>query len=204
MNKFNLNVIALVISLTFSAGVIAQNMSKTDYKANKDKIVAEYNTAKGTCSSFSGNQKDICVAEAKGKENVAKAELEASYKPSRKNHYNVRIATADAVHSVAKERCDDMAGNAKDVCVKEANAAYVTAKADAKVQVKTSDANAKANEKTASAHSDAKVTAADARKDAVADKSDAQYAVEKEKCDKFAGGVKDNCLAQAKTNFGKK
>jgi hypothetical protein len=35
---------------------------------------------------------------------------------------------------VAKEKCDDKAGNEKDVCVKEAKAALVRAKADAKAQ----------------------------------------------------------------------
>jgi len=204
MKKFNLNVIALAISLAFSTGAIAQSMSKDDYKAGKEKISAEYKTNKAACASFSGNKKDICVVDAKGKEKVSKAELEFGYKPTQKNAYNVRIAKVDAAYGVAKERCDDQAGNAKDVCVKEAKAAKTTANADAKVQLKTKDANAKANEKTVEARSDASAKVIDARKDAAADKSDAQYAVEKEKCDKFAGVAKDSCLTEAKTKFGKK
>ena len=42
---------------------------------------------------------------------------------------------------MAKERCDDKAGNVKDVCVKEARAAAVAAKADAKAKLKTANAN---------------------------------------------------------------
>ena len=192
MKKFNVNVIALALGFAFSAGALAEGISKDDYKAGKDSIAAAYNSAKADCASLSGNPNDICVAEAKGKEKIARAELEARYKPSRTTHYQVRVAKAEADYAVAKERCDDLAGNAKDVCVKEAKAAEATAKADAKAQMKTADANATANKKTA-----------DARKDATADKLDAEYAVAKEKCDTYAGGAKDHCLVQAKAQFGK-
>lgn len=203
VNKLNINVIALAISLAFSAGAMAQSMSKNDYKASKDRIAAEYKSAKAGCASFSGNQNDICVAEAKGKEKIARAELEASYKPTQKTRYQARVAKAEADYAVAKERCDDKAGNAKDVCVKEAKAAETAAKADAKAQMKTSDANATANEKSAEARSEANKQAADARKDAAAETIDAQYKVAKEKCDTYAGGAKDRCLDQAKARFGK-
>ncbi|AJP49234.1 hypothetical protein PG1C_13950 [Rugosibacter aromaticivorans] len=203
MKKLNISVIALAISLVFSTGVMAQGMSKKDYKADKEKIATEYKSAKAGCASLSGNANDICVAEAKGKEKVANAELEASYKPTRKTHYQARVAKAEADYTVANERCDDLAGNAKDVCVKEAKAAKTTAKADAKAQMKTSDANATANEKSTAARSEAKTEAADARKDAATDKLNAGYAVAKEKCDTLAGTAKDNCLNQAKRDFGK-
>lgn len=194
MKKFNTRVkaVVLAVSLAFSAGAMAQSMSKDDYKAGKDQIEAEYKSAKAGCASLSGNPNDICVATAKGNEKVARAELEASYKPSRKARYQARVALADADYAVAKERCDDLAGNPKDVCMTQAKAAQTSAIADAKVQMKTSDANATANAKSS-----------DARKDAAAEKLDAQYKVEKEKCDTFAGVAKDSCLAQAKAHFGK-
>ena len=81
----------------------------------------------------------------------AKAELEDGYKPTKKTRYNVSIAKAEADYSVAMEKCDDKAGNDKDVCVKEAKAAQTAAKADAKSLLKTSEANQVANDKTASA-----------------------------------------------------
>ena len=95
MNKLNITAIAATVALAFSAGAIAQSMSKDDYKAEKDKIAAEYKSGKAGCSSLAGNAKDICVAEAKGKESVAIAELEAGYKPTPKAHYAVRVAKAD-------------------------------------------------------------------------------------------------------------
>jgi len=204
MNIFNINTLALAISFAFSTGVMAQSMTQTNYQSGKDNISAEYKLAKTGCDSLSGNAKDICVAEAKGKEKIARAELEANYKPGPQTHYNMRVAKAEAVYAVANERCDDQAGNAKDICVKEAKAAEKSAKADAKAQMKTTEANATANEKSAAARSDANSKAVDARKDATADKLDAEYAVAKEKCDTFAGDAKDRCLEQAKTQFGKK
>ena len=44
MNKLNMTAIAAAISLVFSAGVMAQSMSKDAYKAADDLIAAEYTT----------------------------------------------------------------------------------------------------------------------------------------------------------------
>src|SRR6476661_6482192 len=131
----------LMISLMAAAGIAFagashaadKTMSRDAYKADKDKIEAQYKSDKGHCSSMSGNAKDICQAEAKGKEKVAKAELEANYKNTDKARNDARVAQADANYDVAKEKCDDLTGNQKDVCVKEAKAAHTKAKADAKV-----------------------------------------------------------------------
>ena len=203
MKNLTINSIALAFTLAFSAGAMAEGMSKADYKAGKDKISADFKTARASCDSLSGNASDICAAEAKGNEKVALAELQASYKPSQKTRYEARLAKADAVYDVAKEKCDDLAGNGKDVCLKEAKAAETAAKADAKAQMKVAEANATAGEKTAEARSDASKKGVAARQDATADKSDAQYAVAKEKCDTYSGAAKDSCLDKAKLNFNK-
>jgi hypothetical protein len=191
MKNFTLAALSAAVCLTFSAAAIAAPMSKTEYSLGKDGISAKYKTDKAACQPMSGNAKDICVEEAKSREKVAKAELEASYEPSEKHNYEVRMARADAAYDVAKEKCDDAAGNAKDVCVKEAKAAHVTAKADAKVVEKTNDANTSAHEKTTAV-----------RKDAASDKRDAAYAVAKEKCDALAGDPKAACIKEAKARNG--
>jgi hypothetical protein len=203
MNTTKIALSALTLALSFGTSAIAQGMSKNDYKAAKQKISAEYTSAKTACGSLSGNAKDICVEEAKGKESVAKAELQASYKPSLQARYKVQVASAHAGYAVAKERCDDSAGNVKDVCVKEAKAAQTVAVTDAEVQLKTAQANRVANAKTSDAVNQAVSTKADVRNDAAAQKREAQYKVEKEKCDALASAAKDGCLTQAKANFGK-
>jgi hypothetical protein len=192
MNKLDINTIALALSLMFSTGAMAEGMTKAEYKDGKDKITEQYKVAKAACKPLSGNAGDVCEVDAKGKEHIAIAELDAAYKPSLKSRYEVQIVKAEADYALAKERCDDKAGNAKDVCVKEAKSVETAAKADAKALLKTSESNTTANEKSM-----------EARKDAKADKTDAQYAVAKEKCDSYSGGAKDRCLDQAKVNFNK-
>ena len=192
MNRSTITAIAAAVSLAFSACAMASSMTKDEYKAGKKGIEADYKSMKAGCDPLIANAKDICKAEAKGKENVALAELEAAYKPTAKTRNDVRIAKADANYAVAKEKCDDLAGNTKDVCMKEAKAAHVAAIADAKVQLKTTDANQTAHEKIA-----------DVRKDAAADKRDAEYAVAKEKCDALKSDAKDQCVKEAKSRYGK-
>ena len=153
---------------------------------------AQYKTDKESCKSLTGNAKDICMEEAKGKEKVAKAEADAAYKNTPKAREAARVARADSSYNVAKEKCDDQTGNAKDVCVKEAKAAHVKAKADAKVDRVAADTTKTSVEKTAAA-----------RKDAAEDKRDADYKVAIEKCDALAGAAKDNCVKDAKTRYGK-
>ena len=91
------------------------------------------------------------------------------------------VAKAESSYAVAKEKCDDMAGNAKDVCVTQAKAVETKALADAKLGKEIGEA----------------------KKDAAADKLDADYKVAIEKCDAMAGDAKASCVAAAKANFGK-
>jgi hypothetical protein len=203
MKKFTATTIAVAIGFMFSAGAMAQNMSKNDYKAGMDSIAAEYKSNKASCESLSGNANDICMAEVKGNEKVAKAELEARNKNTNQARYDALVTKAEANYSVAKEKCDDRAGNVKDVCLKEAKAAETAAKADAKSQMKISKADKKADKKSAEVRKDARETSAEVRQDAASDKRDADYSVAKEKCDALAGGAKNSCMNEAKLNYGK-
>jgi cytoskeletal protein RodZ len=159
----------------------ADRLSKAEYNKEKERISAEFKADKARCASLSGNAKDICQEEAKGKEKTAKAEAEASYKGTAAARTDALIARADADYAIAKEKCDDLAGNAKDVCVKEAKAAHTRAKVDAKANRKVSEI----------------------RKDAAEDKRDASYEVAKERCETFAGDAKAQCVKEAKARFGK-
>ena len=191
----------LMISLLAAAGIAfagvagaADNktMSRDAYKAQKDRVEAQYKADKERCSSMTGNAKDVCQAEVKGQEKVAKAELEANYKNTDKARNDARVAKADADYDVAKEKCDDLSGNQKDVCVKQAKAAHTQAKSGAKV--------AKVDRKTSANTADKR---ADVRKEARDDTRDAQYKVAVEKCDAMSGAAKDQCVKDAKMHYGK-
>lgn len=159
----------------------AANISKADYDAGKSRIESQYKTDKAACDSMSGNAKDICQEEAKGKQKTARAELEFSHSGKASDQKKVATTRAETAYAVAKEKCDDKAGNYKDVCVKEAKAAKEKALADAK--------------------SSEKISAA--KTDAAADKRDADYKVAVEKCDALAGDAKTTCVNDAKGKFGK-
>jgi hypothetical protein len=167
-------------------------ISKASYTQAVKDADAQYKIDKDACASLSGNAKDICVAEAKGKASVAKVEAEAAYKHTPKARENARIAHAQANYNVAIEKCDDLAGNRKDVCVKEAKSELVKGKANAKVDRVAADTNKEAATKQA-----------DARKEANTDKRDAEYKVAIEKCDALAGSAKDTCVSNAKVQYGK-
>ena len=182
MNKhFNLKASLIVAAMLALSVGQAQAMTKPEYKADKARISADYKTDKAACAPMKANAKDICIEEAKAKEKVAKAELEFAYTGKPADQTKVAKAKAEAAYAVAKEKCDDQTGNAKDVCVKEAKAVEVKALADAKMGKQIGEA----------------------KKDAAQDKRDADYKVAAEKCESLAGDAKSSCMAAAKAKFGK-
>ncbi len=185
---------ALVAAVGFglAAGAGAQPLNKDTRDMAIKHAETQYKVDKAACAALSGNAKDVCVEEAKGKLNVAKADAAAAYQNTPKTREATRVARANAAFEVAKEKCDDLAGNAKDVCVKEAKAAHVKATADAKVDRVAADTRNASADKTA-----------DARREADADKREADYKVAIEKCDSLAGTAKDACVHSAKLRYGK-
>lgn len=204
MNTLSASLIAATLCLALSGGAYAAPATATmsDYVAATADIAARYKAEKKDCKARSGNARDICNEEAKGRAKIARAEYEESYGPSAEHRYELRIAKAEAVYAVAKEKCDDFAGNAKDVCRKEAKSAFIGAKADAKLADATADANATAREKTNEANAVASRATSEARKEAAADKREGAYGVAQEKCDALAGDAKDKCLTDARSRFG--
>lgn len=185
--KIKLLMLTLAMSCTFAGGAMA--MTKTEYKAQQDTIVGQYKVAKDKCSGLKANAKDICMSEAKGYEKVAKADLEAQYEPSARHTEKAAMAKGDAAYDTAKEKCDDLSGNAKSVCRKDAKALHVTAKEEARV-ARMSAETGKVNNAM--------------RKEATADEKEAQYKAAAQRCDALAGAPKDACVSDAKVKYGMK
>lgn len=182
MNRYSIPHTALLLSaLLLTPLAQAATMTKAEYSAGKTRISADYQADKAACDSRAGNARDICVEQAKAKEKVAEAELDFAYSAKPADENKVRIAKAESAYAVAKEMCDDKAGNDKDVCRKEAKATETKALADAKMGQQ--------------------IVAA--RTDAAQEKRDADYQVEVVKCDAMAGETKAACIAGAKAKFGK-
>lgn len=201
MKTFNSSILAAAIGLALSTGALA--MSKTEYQAARDRLEVDFKSDRAGCEMSAGNAKHICRVQAKGKQNVARAELEAAYKPGPKTSNDVRLAKAEADFAEAKEKCDDRKGNAKDVCVKEAKATHTAAKADAKASMKITDARTAARQETSDARVKASDKITDARTDAAADKRAAELKLANAKCDPLQGAARDSCIKDAQARFGK-
>ena len=186
----NLIVLALAAGCAF-AGSAGAAVPKDQYRSERDRVQAAYKTALDSCTALKANARDICRAEAKGNYQVAKAELEAQYRPTPKRDDKVKREKAEAAYRLAKEKCDDLSGNAKDVCSKEAKATYVAARGEEKV----SRAAVEKGVNSRKANSE--------RKEARDDNTDAQYAAAKERCDALSGDAKANCIGDVKKKFGK-
>lgn len=159
----------------------ATTISKADYKADTIRIAASAKADKVVCASLAGNRKDICVEEAKGRQAVARAELEFAYSRKPADANKLHLAKAESVYAVAREKCDDVAGNVKDVCVTQAKAVRTKALADAKLDQQVSLA----------------------ARDSFDAKRNADYSVAAEKCDALSGDANASCIAAAKSQFGK-
>ena len=85
-------------------------------KVEMAKADATYEVAKERCDDKTGNDKDVCVKEAK----AAKAKSEADIKGSR----SAMNDKTDADYKVATEKCDAMSGDAKSSCVSAAKARF--------------------------------------------------------------------------------
>ena len=143
MNKFTTSMLAAAVGLALSTGAVA--MSQDEHKQAQERIEAQYKADKAKCDAMTGNAKDVCQKEAKGKENIAKAELDAQKDPSARNQRKVAQARADAKYDVAKERCDDLKGKDKDACQLSAKAAHEKDKASIEKQGASSGSTTPAN-----------------------------------------------------------
>ena len=163
-------------ALCIGAAHAEGNFSKSTYDAAKTDIKNTYKAERDKCSSMTGNSKDVCIETAKGQEKVALAQLEANYTGRPHDEQKLREAKYEARYDIAKEKCDDLTGDAKNVCVQTAKTERDKAKADLK-QAKST---------------------ADAAEDAESTRMKADYKLAVAKCDTLAGDAKDVCIASAK------
>jgi hypothetical protein len=143
-------------------------------------VLASYKAARAQCDSLAGTPKDICVAQATAQRVRAEEDATAQYKNTLEAYTRARMRIATANYNLDRARCGAVAGNERDVCLGQAKATRIAAEADARADRKSIEA----------------------REDARDEKRTAQYKVALEKCDAFAGTVKDNCVSAAKSAYG--
>jgi hypothetical protein len=141
-------VAALALVLGFSTSAFAQppNMRVAEYMTRKKQINAEYVTAQAACNAPGARSREICLAEALGKEHVAKADLEVDYRSTPRTQLEASEARADATFWLARERCGDVAYPLQERCVQDAKAAEIVTKAQAKERSRAAQAKLLAEE----------------------------------------------------------
>lgn len=122
--------------LAFSSSFGADAMSKDEVKAAKDQIKATYKTDKEACDKLKGNAHELCEKEAKAKDKIALADLDAKRTGKDADRIKAAKVKAEQEYAVAKEKCEDKKGADKDACKKEAKAAEAKAMADLKAEKK--------------------------------------------------------------------
>ena len=100
-----------------------KNTDKARRDARIDAAEADYKVAKAKCGAMKGNEKDVCIKEAKATETKAKADAKASQKVATARQ-DAAEDKMEADYKVAKEKCDALSGAAKDQCVNNAKARY--------------------------------------------------------------------------------
>ncbi len=167
---------------TAGAQAAAVNFSSAVNDAAKVDLKALYKTERDTCTPMQGNAKDICVETAKAHESVAMAQLEFNRTGTPKDEAKLLEARYKANYDVSKEKCDDLSGNDKKVCVQQAKTLRDKAKANLKQARKVEDAV----------------------EDAAAATMKADYALARTKCDALADEPKDVCVASSKARYNQR
>jgi hyperosmotically inducible periplasmic protein len=162
------------------APTAALNHDPATYRNVTQKASADYKSATAKCTRMSGNDKEVCMAEAKAARAHAEADAVAQYNNTAAGREKARIKLADADFTLAKARCDAKSGVEKDDCLNNAKSVHTAALADAKAGRDTTVAA------TGSSTTSTTVTG-DARAQAAADQ-----------CARMAGSAKTACLIDNK------
>jgi hypothetical protein len=105
------------------AGAYYKNTLKA-YTASRMKIAsANYDVDKAKCGALAGNDKDVCVSQAKAALIAAQADAKADRKAIEARS-DAREDKRTAEYKVAMEKCDAFAGAAKDSCVSTAKVQF--------------------------------------------------------------------------------
>lgn len=92
-------------------------------KVANAKADGAYEVAKERCDDKGGNEKDVCVKEAKAEHVKAKADAKVM-KEGTAARKDAATDKNDAEYKVAAEKCDAMSGDAKNSCIAAAKAKY--------------------------------------------------------------------------------
>lgn len=143
--------IASLAVLSFSSWAFAQPAASPPAQPlSKQQIEQQHRLAMKKCNELRSTGKKICEAEADGKKSIAEAEARVAERNSPKTRMQLAETKADAEFEVAKARCEDQVGDARDTCRRNAKAARDKAKEQAKRDSQTNTQSPSSNAATGS------------------------------------------------------
>lgn len=163
---------ATAAGAAFAAPTVALNHDPASYRAVTQKAAAEYKAATAKCGSMSGNDKDVCMAEARLARTRTESDALSQYNNTAKGREKARANLADAEYDLAKTKCNAKSGADKDDCMNNAKSVHTAAVADAKSAATATGSSASGSTASGSAAMD--------------------------KCAQQGGDSKTGCLVQTK------
>jgi osmotically-inducible protein OsmY len=177
---------ATAAGAAFAAPTFALNHDPASYRAVTQKAAADYKAATAKCIAMNGNDKDVCMAEAKVSRTRTEADALSQYNNTAKGREKARSSMADAEYDLAKAKCGGKSGADKDDCMNNAKSVHTAALADAKSAT------------TATGASTAGTTAASGGLVTTTDTREPAKAAAVDKCAQQGGDSKTGCLVQTK------
>jgi osmotically-inducible protein OsmY len=123
---------ATAAGAAFAAPTVALNHDPASYRAVTQKAAADYKVATAKCGSMSGNDKDVCLAEARLARTRTESDALSQYNNTAKGREKARANLADAEYDLAKTKCGAKSGADKDDCMNNAKSVHTAALADAR------------------------------------------------------------------------
>jgi osmotically-inducible protein OsmY len=178
------------------APTAALNHDPVTYRNLTQKAEAEYRVAAEKCDAKSGNDKDVCMAEARLARTRTESEALAKYNNSPAGRAKARTSVANAEYDLARARCGARSGAEKDNCMDNAKSAHTAAVADAKAEAK-SDIRSDRTAASGGA-SGALGTSGGGSTASGTDTRDPAKAAAVDKCAQMGADAKTGCLIQTK------
>jgi osmotically-inducible protein OsmY len=164
-----------------AAPTAALNHDPATYRNVTQKAQTEYRAAVAKCDGMNGNDKEVCMAEAKLARTRTEYDALSQYNNTASGRARARSNVADAEYALAKAKCDGKSGADKDSCMNNAKSVHTAALADAKAGRADSTTGTGSSGSSGSTGSSA---------------AGAQAAVDK--CAQAGGDSKTGCLVETK------
>ena len=107
-------------------------MSKNKFETLGDNIDKEFKVATARCNPLNNDKSAICNAKAEGARDIARAELQATFKPTIQNRYDANMTSAGANYTIATKQCNSLQDSEIDACKLLTKETYVRDTANAR------------------------------------------------------------------------